>query len=74
MEKIAESSNLDLPEIVENKVQQEEITAVEEVNEGPKACEDSRFIRFFKMVQFGVPLGAVKQKMASEGLDPNVLE
>lgn len=41
---------------------------------GHKASEDARYVRFFKMVQFGVPSAAVKLKMEMEGLDPNVLE
>lgn len=39
-----------------------------------KACKDPRFSKFFKMVQFGVPSQAVKLKMQTEGLDPNILE
>ncbi|XP_059474879.1 WASH complex subunit 3 [Neocloeon triangulifer] len=35
---------------------------------------DPQYTKFFKMVQFGVPPQAVKLKMISEGLDPNILE
>lgn len=71
-----QQANLDLPEVVVAVDEKQESVAavVEETKEGPRACEDERFIRFFKMVQFGVPLPAVKQKMATEGLDPSVLE
>lgn len=41
---------------------------------GVKACDDTRYRKFFKMLQFGVPAPAVKLKMANEGFDPNVLE
>lgn len=41
---------------------------------GVKACDDTRYRKFFKMVQFGVPAPAVKLKMANDGFDPNVLE
>lgn len=41
---------------------------------GPKASEDPRFTRFFKMIKVGVPLPAVKLKMKSEGVDSSVLE
>lgn len=70
-------NRLDLPEIVRDEVKQEEDStpaAEQQANEGPNACEDPRFIRFFKMVQFGVPVAAVKQKMETEGLDPGILE
>lgn len=39
-----------------------------------KACEDERYKKFFKMVQFGVPANAVKIKMQTEGVDASVLE
>lgn len=41
---------------------------------GVRACEDVRFKKFFKMVQFGVPAGAVKIKMQAEGVQPSILE
>lgn len=41
---------------------------------GVKACDDTRYRKYFKMLQFGVPAPAVKLKMANEGFDPNVLE
>lgn len=42
--------------------------------EGVKACDDARYRKYFKMLQFGVPPPAVKMKMQNEGFDPNVLE
>lgn len=41
---------------------------------GVKACEDIRYRKYFKMMQFGVPAAAVKLKMAAEGFIPNILE
>lgn len=41
---------------------------------GVKACEDIRFKKYFKMVQFGVPAPAVKSKMEAEGIDSSLLE
>lgn len=78
---IAENDDL-LPDLEPDKVSAE-ISAIEAKNgdgsesvsvSGPRACEDSRFARFFKMIQFGVPPPAVKLKMKTEGLDPNILE
>lgn len=41
---------------------------------GVKASDDTRYRKYFKMLQFGVPAPAVKLKMANEGFDPTVLE
>ncbi|XP_061085222.1 WASH complex subunit 3-like isoform X2 [Conger conger] len=35
---------------------------------------DSRYARYLKMVQVGVPVMAIKNKMIQEGLDPNLLD
>lgn len=40
---------------------------------GVKACEDERYKKYFKMLQVGVPLPAVRLKMEAEGYDSNVL-
>ncbi len=36
--------------------------------------EDPQFKPFYKMLSFGVPIGAVKQKMMVAGVDPNVID
>ncbi|XP_017153043.1 WASH complex subunit 3 [Drosophila miranda] len=41
---------------------------------GVRTCEDIRYRKFFKMLHFGVPAQAVKQKMKSEGLDSQLLD
>ncbi|XP_051817037.1 WASH complex subunit 3 isoform X1 [Antechinus flavipes] len=52
---------------------------------GPQKCEaaaeniltvakDPRYARYLKMVQVGVPVMAIRNKMISEGLDPDLLE
>lgn len=38
------------------------------------APRDPRYDKYFKMVQVGVPLAAVKSKIGSEGLDPNYID
>jgi WASH complex subunit CCDC53 len=38
------------------------------------AQNDPSYKKFFKMVQMGIPLPAVKIKAQAEGLDPNVLD
>ncbi|XP_055916721.1 WASH complex subunit 3 [Eupeodes corollae] len=44
------------------------------VETGVKACEDARYKKFFKMLQFGVPIDAVKLKMKAEGVDPTIID
>ena len=45
----------------------------EETNETKPVEKDPRLAKFYKMVQVGVPLPAVHQKMIGEDLDPNLL-
>lgn len=78
------SQPLDLPKIdkeEETQIDKSSNTTVLDENgttatvtQGPKASEDSRFKKFFKMVQFGVPPQAVKLKMETEQIDPSILE
>lgn len=60
----------------ENEIQIENKPDVQDTNEitGVKACDDTRYRKYFKMLQFGVPAPAVKLKMANEGLDSNILK
>lgn len=37
-------------------------------------AKDPRYARYFKMVQVGVPVMAIKNKMILEGLDPSLLD
>ncbi|XP_067123038.1 WASH complex subunit 3 [Centruroides vittatus] len=36
--------------------------------------QDPRYSKYFKMINLGIPVGAVKQKMITEGVDPNILD
>ncbi|CAG9785872.1 unnamed protein product [Diatraea saccharalis] len=47
---------------------------IKEINETTQITLQPEYDRFVKMVQVGVPLQAVKLKVAIEGLDPDVLE
>ncbi|XP_004589662.2 WASH complex subunit 3 isoform X4 [Ochotona princeps] len=49
----------------ENEVSAENIVTV---------AKDPRYARYLKMVQVGVPVMAIRNKMMSEGLDPDLLE
>ncbi|XP_019872828.1 WASH complex subunit 3 [Aethina tumida] len=69
-----------LPELEPEEKQDNQQGILEEVKteivqvDGIKACEDPRYKKFFKMVQFGVPEPAVKLKMKNEGIDPSILD
>uniref|UniRef100_A0A0M3HU47 WASH complex subunit CCDC53 n=1 Tax=Ascaris lumbricoides TaxID=6252 RepID=A0A0M3HU47_ASCLU len=41
---------------------------------GIKVSEDVRYAKYFRMLKVGVVALAVKQKMASEGIDPSILD
>ncbi|RUS71384.1 hypothetical protein EGW08_020854 [Elysia chlorotica] len=47
--------------------------AVEAVAQNP-VSKDPRYIKYFKMLQYGVPPPVVKGKMGMEGLDPDMLD
>lgn len=52
----------------------EEDTEKVVVAAGIKASEDYRYKKYFKMIHYGAHPQAVKNKVASEGLDPSILE
>lgn len=55
--------------------QQEELPEPVEVNDNLiKICDSALYRKFFKMLKFGIPVAAVKQKMSSEELDSNLLD
>lgn len=62
---------LELPDVINNTD-----TNVSDNQESKDliATQDPRFAKFFKMVQVGVPIQAVKNKMEAENLDPSILE
>ncbi|XP_029019249.1 WASH complex subunit 3 [Betta splendens] len=41
---------------------------------GLTVAKDPRYARYLKMVQVGVPVMAIRNKMVMEGLDPNLLD
>jgi hypothetical protein len=48
-----------------------ESTVVDEISK--ESTIDPAILKYRKMLQFGVPRGAVELKMAHEGLDPKLL-
>ena len=40
----------------------------------PKLRDDESFVKYFKMVKMGLPLGAVKNAMVKDGKDPKVID
>uniref|UniRef100_A0A1Q3FJP0 Putative coiled-coil domain-containing protein 53 n=1 Tax=Culex tarsalis TaxID=7177 RepID=A0A1Q3FJP0_CULTA len=63
-----------------SKNTEEEVAATDEVAEVSVEEEtagqekDPRYERYFKMIQVGVPVPAVKNKIRTEGLDPNYID
>lgn len=52
----------------------QEIQSPQQDQTGVKAKDDYRYKKYFKMVHFGVQPTAVKLKMQSEGIDPDLLD
>ena len=40
----------------------------------PKLKDDPKFTKYFKMLKMGLPMGAVMQSLAKDGLDPKIIE
>lgn len=57
-----------------NNGNEEQAVPIETTVDGVKTCDDIRYKKYFKMIQFGVPATAVKLKMDAEGIDPTLLE
>ncbi|XP_018572628.1 WASH complex subunit 3 isoform X2 [Anoplophora glabripennis] len=74
----ANDSKLDLPDIKtsdnSSSASEKPETVSNSEDVGVKACDDPRFKKFFKMLQFGVPEPAVKLKMQNDGVDPSILD
>lgn len=60
----------------ENENENKEIaeSSDEPNSNGVKTCDDARYRKYFKMLQFGVPAPAVKLKMINDAIDPTILE
>lgn len=42
--------------------------------EGVRAKDDYRYKKYFKLIQLGVPPQAIKNKLQSEGMDPDIID
>ncbi|KAL7495540.1 hypothetical protein ACHAWT_005507 [Skeletonema menzelii] len=47
---------------------------VELVDKGPPLKEDEKYQKYFKMLKMGLPMGAVKNAMTRDGLDPTIMD
>ena len=43
-------------------------------SERPPLCEDPEFAKYFKMLKMKLPMGAVQQAMARDGVDPSIMD
>ncbi|XP_075567821.1 WASH complex subunit 3 isoform X4 [Pelecanus crispus] len=58
-----------------NNIHEEGLQKTEVVTENVRTvAKDPRYARYLKMVQVGVPVMAIRNKMISEGLNPDLLE
>lgn len=64
----------DVPTENPTEIENVPVIAEQKVDDGVRASDDTRYRKFFKMLQFGVPAPAVKLKMQTEGFDPSILE
>uniref|UniRef100_A0A8C0BSI5 WASH complex subunit 3 n=1 Tax=Buteo japonicus TaxID=224669 RepID=A0A8C0BSI5_9AVES len=59
----------------QNTIHEEGLQKTEVVTENVRTvAKDPRYARYLKMVQVGVPVMAIRNKMISEGLNPDLLE
>ncbi|XP_074019276.1 WASH complex subunit 3 isoform X3 [Numenius arquata] len=59
----------------QNNIHEEGLQKTEVVTENViTVAKDPRYARYLKMVQVGVPVMAIRNKMISEGLNPDLLE
>ncbi|XP_030333995.1 WASH complex subunit 3 isoform X1 [Strigops habroptila] len=63
------------PQSGQNNIHEEGLQKMEVVTENVRTvAKDPRYARYLKMVQVGVPVMAIRNKMISEGLNPDLLE
>ncbi|XP_072045603.1 WASH complex subunit 3-like [Amphiura filiformis] len=68
--------NSNLPALPAAEEAAANVPAIEAQPEAPAmtVSQDPRYAKYFKMVNMGVPANALKQKLLSEGLDPDYLD
>ncbi|XP_045472106.1 WASH complex subunit 3 [Harmonia axyridis] len=67
---LPEMETSELNEVPTEEIKSEEVTEPVE----SKPSEDPQYSKYFKMVQVGVPVQAVKLKMKADGFDPTILD
>jgi WASH complex subunit CCDC53 len=68
-----ESKPQDVKEVNEPETQMDDLQTVSK-EEMTTVANDPQYARFLRMIQFGVPVEAVRLKMHAEGLDPSILK
>ncbi|KAI1239245.1 WASH complex subunit CCDC53, partial [Lamprotornis superbus] len=70
-----DQQTVESPQSGQNNTQEEGLQKTEVVTENvTTVAKDPRYARYLKMVQVGVPVMAIRNKMISEGLNPDLLE
>lgn len=68
-----ESKLQDAKEVNEPETQTDNLQTVSK-EEMTTVANDPRYARFLRMIQFRIPVEAVRLQMQAEGLDPSILE
>lgn len=64
----------DLPALPPGESSTQNVPAIEPEAPAMTVSQDPRYAKYFKMVNMGVPASALKTKLLSEGLDPDLLD
>ncbi|KAL9179362.1 hypothetical protein ACHAXT_008652 [Thalassiosira profunda] len=62
------------PEKSEASQRKEEEEEEEEEDTGPPLKDDPKYSKYYKMLKMGLPMGAVKNALTRDGLDPSIMD
>merc|ERR1712070_964012 len=62
--------DLDPNKSVKSQMKSEE----EEEDTGPALKDDPEYVKYFKMLKMGLPMGAVQHAMTRDGKDPSIMD
>merc|ERR1711966_446215 len=62
------------PSIIDLDPEKSVASQQESIDDGPPLKEDPTYTKYFKMFKMGLPVGAVKNAMQRDGLDPSIMD
>ena len=66
--------DLDPEQSMASQLKQEEEEEAEDVDKGPPLKDDPKYAKYFKMLNMGLPKGAVQNAMTRDGEDPSIMD